>query len=97
MSKRWYDSETTLSLAISMLKNATPDMQDSVCEFVTKLFEKKDIKPSDKFIVFKMFDKRWYDEKENLYVVLETLRCCTDSERREIALSIINHLCNIVK
>ena len=97
MSKRWYDSETTVSLAVSMLKNAAPDIQDSVCEFVTELFKKKDIKTNDKFIVFKMFDKRWYDEKENLYNVLETLRCCSDSEKREISLSIINHLCNIVK
>ena len=96
MPKRWYDTEPTISLAISMLKNATSDKQDSVCELVKIKFEEMGISKTEKFIVFKMFDKRWYDEKENLYNVLETLRCCDEEIRRKIALCIIDHLCNLV-
>ncbi len=97
MPKRWYDTEPTLSLAISMLKNASEDKQDSVCELVQKKFDEMNIKPNEKFVVFRIFDKRWYDEKENLYNLLETLRCCNAENRRAIALCIIDHLCNLVK
>ena len=71
MPKRWYDTEPTLSLAVSMLKNATVDKQNSVCELIKNKFQEMGIKPTEKFIVFKIFDKRWYDEKENLYNLLE--------------------------
>ena len=98
MPKRWYDTEPTLSLAVSMLKNATPDKQDSVCELVQKKFKEMGIKQqTETFIVFKFFNKRWYDEKENLYGILETLRCCNEEQRRTIALCIIDHLCNLIK
>ena len=96
MPKRWYDTEPTLSLAVSMLKNATEEKQDSVCELMKIKFAELGIKPVQKFLVFKMFDKRWYDEKENLYNLLENIRCCEEADRRKIALIIIDHLCNLV-
>ena len=95
MPKRWYDKEATLSLAISMLKNASLDIQESTCELLTQKFNKMGIKKSSKFIVFKMFDKRWYDERESVYNVLETIRCCNATQRKKIALCIIDHLCEI--
>ena len=96
MPKRWYDIESTLSLAISMLKNATEDKQNSVCELVKNKFNELGIVKTDKFVVFKVFDKRWYDEKEEIYNLLETLRCCDEETRRKIALIIIDHLCNLI-
>jgi len=96
MPKRWYDIEPTLSLAVSMLKNATEDKQDSTCELVNIKFQEMGIKQNEKFIVFKMFDKRWYDEKENIYNLLENIRCCDEETRKKIALCIIDHLCNLV-
>ena len=95
MPKRWYDSEATISLAVSMLKNATPDMQDSVCNLMEQKFKEMDIQKNDKFIMFKVFDKRWYDEKENIYNLLETLRNCSAADKRKCAACIIDHLCKI--
>ena len=95
MPKRWYDSEATLSLAVSMLKNATPDIQDSVCLLMDKKFEDFSISRTEKFIVFKVFDKRWYDEKENVYNLLETIRNCDEQMQRKLAVCIIDHICNI--
>jgi len=97
MQKRWYDTESTISLAISMLRNSTPDLQDSTCQLLEKKFEEMGIKKSEKFIVFKVFDKRWYDEKENIYNALETIRCCDGETRRKLAVCIIEHLCDLVK
>lgn len=97
MPKRWYDTEATLSLAVSMLKNATPDMQDSVCKLMDIKFKEMDIQKSDKFIVFKVFDKRWYDEKENVYNLLETIRNCTKPIQRKLAVCIIDHICAIAE
>lgn len=95
MPKRWYDKESTMSLAISMLKNATLDIQESTCELLNKKFAEMGIKKSNKFIVFKMFDKRWYDERESIYNALETIRCCNASQRKKIAVYIIDHLCDV--
>ena len=36
MPKRWYDIDSTLSLAVSMLKNASEENQDSVCKFINE-------------------------------------------------------------
>jgi len=96
MPKRWYDENPTVSLAISMLKNATEDNQDSVCEYINKKF--KDIigVKSEKFVLFKTFNKRWYDSRESVYNLLEDMRCCSDETKREIAIAIIDHLCNIL-
>jgi len=96
MPKRWYDIDSTLSLAVSMLKNASEENQDSVCKFINEKFEELNIQKQDKFIAFKFFNKRWYDERENVYNLLENLRCCNDEDRRTLALAIINHLCDIV-
>ena len=54
MPKRWYDTEPTLSLAISMLKNANEEKQDSVCALLKTKFKEMGIKQNDKFIVFKI-------------------------------------------
>ena len=95
MPKRWYDSEATMSLAVSMLKNATSDMQDSVCNLMEQKFTEMNIQRNEKFIMFKVFDKRWYDEKENIYNLLETIRLCSAVDKRKCAACIIDHLCKI--
>ena len=95
MPKRWYDTEPTLSLAVSMLKNATSDIQDSVCSLMDMKLNELNISRTEKFIVFKVFDKRWYDEKENVYNLLETIRNCDEEVRRKLAVCIIDHICNI--
>ncbi len=95
MPKRWYDTEATLSLAISMLKNASEDIQASVCSLMDMKFEELKITRTEKFIVFKVFDKRWYDENENVYNLLETIRNCDSETQRKLAISIIDHICNI--
>ena len=78
-----------------MLKNATSDIQDSVCSLMDMKFEELKISRTEKFIVFKVFDQRWYDEKENVYNLLETIRNCDDEVRRKLAVCIIDHICNI--
>lgn len=95
MPKRWYDTEATLSLAVSMLKNATSDIQDSVCALMDLKFNEMKISRNEKFIMFKVFDKRWYDEKENVYNLLETIRNCDKETQRKLAVSIIDHICSI--
>ena len=95
MPKRWYDTEATLSLAVSMLKNATSDIQDSVCKLMDVKFKEMNIEKNEKFIMFKVFDRRWYDEKENVYNLLETIRICDGEIQRKLAICIIDHICAI--
>ena len=97
MPKRWYDTDPTLSLAISMLKNADDEKQNSVCEVTQNKIKELGINSDEKFVIFKIFDKRWYDEKENLYNLLETIRCCSEEDKRTIAIFIIDYLCNLVR
>ncbi len=96
MQKRWYDTDSTMSLAISMLKNATEDKQNSVCKLIEKKAKELNINNTEKPILFKVFDKRWYDEKENVYNAMEIIRCSSVENKRILALAIIDHLCNLV-
>ena len=94
---RWYDKDPTVSLAVSLFKNTDPNNQQKVAEFIIQKGLKHNIIIGEKSMIenFKGFFRRWYDNDYQLFQALEYLRFATPKIRKELALDVINYLCNI--
>lgn len=90
--KRWYDIDPTVSLAVSLMKNSDESKQKECAAFIIKRLKELNVKKTSKFIVFKVFEKRWYDEIEEVYNALEYLRNANLKTQKEVSVEIINNL-----
>lgn len=95
-SKRWYDQDPTVSLAVSILRNAKLDNQLAVADHVLIMGKDYGISPdmlkSDKL---SLLPRRWYDFEEKVYYTLECLRLSSPEVQKKLAIEIINCLCNL--
>ncbi|MDD3593462.1 MAG: hypothetical protein PHX18_02425 [Candidatus Gastranaerophilales bacterium] len=90
--KRWYDIDPTVSLAVSLIKNSDESKQKECAAFIIKKLKKLNIKKTDKFVVFRVFEQRWYDEIEEVYNAFEYLRNADLKTQKEVSVEIINNL-----
>jgi len=91
--KRWYDNEPTVSLLISLIKNAEADVQNKISNFIIKKAQEAGTElESD---MFREFKRRWYDYDETTYNSIEYLRCSTIETRKDISIDAINYLYSI--
>ena len=91
--KRWYDLEPTVSLAISLLRNANNQLRLECAEFIISYAKDFGITlPTDIFANFNFVLKRWYDEEKLLSEALEYIRIAPDEFKREISYKIIEFL-----
>ena len=96
MKHRWYDIDPTLSLAISLLKNSTPQIKHLCAEAISKIASENGVKlPNDFFSKLKTSFKRWYDEDKELSQAMEYLRLSSEDLRKKIALELIELLQHI--
>lgn len=95
-STRWYDVDPTLSLAVSLMRNAEKDKQINAAGFVIESAQKKKIKINQKFLnLFKTFSRRWYDYHKTVSKAFQYLQNATEEQQKEIALELINYLYKI--
>ena len=90
---RWYDLEPTLSLAVSLMRNAKAETRSKCAELIISLA--KDfgvVLPNDIFANFNYVLKRWYDEDALLSEAFEYLRLSPEELKKEIAFKIIAFL-----
>lgn len=93
MKQRWYDSDPTVSLAISLLKNTDEETKHLCAEEIIKEVEGNGIK-LETGIISKINNtfKRWYDEDNSLSKAMEYLRLSPPELRKKIAIEIIELL-----
>jgi hypothetical protein len=92
VNKRWYDSDPTVSLAISFLRNAPSEQQKKAAQRIIQSAKELDIKISEVRLILQ---RRWYDEDETLSNAIEYFKKAPIQIQRLIALDIINFLTEI--
>ena len=91
--QRWYDLEPTVSLAVSLLKNASQENRDECCDLIISYAKDYNISlPNDVFTNFNYVLKRWYDEDKKCSEALEYLHIAPFQTQREIAFKVIQFL-----
>ena len=93
MKNRWYDKEPTLSLAVSLMKNESVNIQVACAELITQKAKNLGvIRPNNLLDAFNYVVLRWYETDERISEAFEYLKAASDEVRREIAMEIIEYL-----
>jgi len=96
-TKRWYDQDPTISMAISILRNTSLEHQLLVAELLLK--KQADYAPTNqdtsRHKIFRLFSRRWYDFDDDLYNAIEFMRIMPLNVQREWAVEIIGYLCSL--
>ena len=92
-NKRWYDQEPTLSLAVSLIKNSSVDVQLKCAEFIVKQAQDFGVVFNGNLLgAFNYVLHRWYDTSEPLAEAFGYLKEADEETRKQIAIEIIGYL-----
>lgn len=94
MHKRWYDIDPTVSLAVSLLRNADEAAQIKCAGFIIDYAKQKDVKLKNNTLndAFNYILKRWYDNDKKISEAFVYFEVSPIEIQKEIALEIINLL-----
>ncbi|MFA6989865.1 MAG: hypothetical protein WC197_07330 [Candidatus Gastranaerophilaceae bacterium] len=94
--KRWYDADPTISLAVSIIRNASENDQEALANFIIETAREHGItviKETDSFLSF--IKNRWYDSNDKLHEALECLKLAPKDLQINMAIDAISYLCTI--
>ena len=92
-NKRWYDQEPTISLAVSLIRNAKPDTQIECAKMIKiKAQDYGVVLQSNLLGAFNYVLNRWYDSDEQLAEAFGYLKEADEDTRKQIAIEIIGFL-----
>ena len=95
MFRRWYDKEPTVSLAISLLKNAVQEDRERCAKYIITLCEESGATINYEGIKKLEYElKRWYDKERSIFDALEAYKLTSEESKKNIALKIIDFLQN---
>ena len=93
MKNRWYDKEPTLSLAVSLMKNESVNIQVACAQLITEKAKNLGvIRQNNLLDAFNYVVLRWYENDERISEAFEYLKAASDEVRREIAIEVIEYL-----
>ena len=94
MYKRWYDVDPTVSLAVSLMRNANILTQYKCADLIIKTSKDNGIDLSDNILTdaFAYVLRRWYDTDQKIAESFEYLKLLPLEIQKSIALDIINLL-----
>lgn len=92
---RWYDNDATVSLAVSILRNAELDKQVLASQKIIEIAKTHDILVKNVSPYFRTFRRRWYDVDDDLYLAMECLKAASLEIQKKIAVEVINYLCEM--
>ena len=94
MNKRWYDIDPTVSLAVSLMRNANIMTQYKCADFIVKKSKDNGIDLSENIITdaFNYVLRRWYDTDQKIAEAFEYLKSLPTELQKEVALDLINLL-----
>lgn len=94
MQKRWYDLDPTVSLAVSLMKNANEDIQLKCADYVMRKAKNSGVKLSENAIneAFNYILRRWYDKDKRIQEAFEYLKAAPLNLQKEIAKELLDVL-----
>ena len=94
MHKRWYDADPTVSLAISLIRNANEQTQLKCAEFIIDYAKQRNIELKTKSLnsAFNYILRRWYDKDKTISEAFEYFEAAPIDLQKEISLDVINLL-----
>lgn len=94
MHKRWYDVDPTVSLAVSLIRNANEKTQLKCAEFIIDYAKQREVKLKSNTLndAFNYILRRWYDKDEKIAEAFEYFQYSPSEIQREISLEVINFL-----
>ena len=94
MNKRWYDIDPTISLAVSLMRNANILAQYKCADLIVKKSKDNGFDLSDNIIAdaFNYVLRRWYDTDQKIAEAFEYLKLLPIDLQKEVAIELINLL-----
>ena len=94
MYKRWYDVDPTVSLAVSLMRNANIMTQYKCADIIVKKSKDNGMDLADNILTdaFTYVLRRWYDTDQKIAESFEYLKALPEELQKEVALDIINFL-----
>ena len=94
MYKRWYDVDPTVSLAVSLMRNANILTQYKCAELIVQKSKDNGIDLSENILTdaFTYVLRRWYDTDQKIAEAFEYLKSLPEDVQKEAALEVINLL-----
>jgi hypothetical protein len=94
MNKRWYDIDPTVSLAVSLMRNANIIAQYKCADLIINKSKDFGLDLSENIITdaFNYVLRRWYDTDQKIAESFEYLKLMPDDLQKETALELINLL-----
>lgn len=94
MHKRWYDTDPTVSLAISLLRNTNEKTQLKCAEFIIDYAKQRNVARSANTLndAFNYILRRWYDRDKKISEAFEFFEAAQLDIQKEISIEIINFL-----
>ena len=93
-NKRWYDIDPTVSLAVSLMRNANIMTQYKCADLIIKKSKDNGVDLSENIITdaFNYVLRRWYDTDQKIAESFEYLKLLPDEMQKETALELIKFL-----
>ena len=94
MNKRWYDVDPTVSLAVSLMRNANIMIQYKCADIIVKKSKDNGIDLSENILTdaFNYVLRRWYDTDQKIAEAFEYLKLMPLELQKEVSLDLINFL-----
>ena len=94
MNKRWYDIDPTVSLAVSLMRNANIISQYKCADLIINKSRDNGIDLSENILVdaFNYVLRRWYDTDQKIAESFEYLKSMPEELQKETALELISLL-----
>lgn len=94
MHKRWYDIDPTVSLSVSLMRNADSQTQIKCAEFIIDYAKQREVKLKNNSLndAFNYILRRWYDKDKTVAEAFEYFEAAPLELQKEISLEVINFL-----
>ena len=94
MNKRWYDVDPTVSLAVSLMRNANIMAQYKCANLIISKSKENGIDLSENILTdaFNYVLRRWYDTDQKIAESFEYLKLMPEDLQKETAFELINLL-----
>jgi hypothetical protein len=94
MHKRWYDVDPTVSLSVSLMRNANEDVQLKCADFIIEYAKQREVKLKSNSLndAFNYIMRRWYDKDKRVSEAFEYFEASPLDVKKEMSLEVINFL-----